>query len=201
MHQTLRPCFGKTGGVWVMLRVPPLAELAEAEVTYPEVGATASELPAGYRHVVRRAELGHGDDVFERCGQAVLSWQLHRGAGLRVHPSHPVAQPDAVVAVVFGVGAIGVVAPCRVIYVVREENRRGFAYGTLAGHPESGEESFVVSRQADGSVVLEVTAFSRPANPLSRFGDPVIRRIQDWVTNRYVTATRRVALAAERPPR
>jgi uncharacterized protein (UPF0548 family) len=183
----------------MMLRVPPLDQLADAALTYPDVGATATggELPAGYRHVVRRERLGQGDDVFERCGQAVLSWQLHRGAGLRVHPSHPVAQPDAVVAVVFGVGRIGVVAPCRVIYVVRENDRRGFAYGTLPGHPESGEESFVVSRRPDGSVVLEVTAFSRPANPLSRLADPVIRRIQDWVTSRYVTATRRVAYQRE----
>ena len=27
-------------------------------------------------------------------------------------------------------------APCRVVYVVDEPDRRGFAYGTLPGHPE-----------------------------------------------------------------
>ncbi|MGH3487336.1 MAG: DUF1990 family protein [Actinopolymorphaceae bacterium] len=182
-----------------MLRVPPLSALVHAELTYPDVAATAGELPAGYRHVVRTAHLGHGDDVFERCSLAVLSWQLHRGAGLVVHPSHPVAEPDAVVAVVFGVGKVGVVAPCRVTYVVTEDDRRGFAYGTLTGHPESGEESFVVSRRGDGSVVLDVTAFSRPANRWSRLADPVIRRIQGWVTDRYVSAMRRVA-ADESPP-
>jgi uncharacterized protein (UPF0548 family) len=182
-----------------MLRVPPLSELARAELTYPEVGATAGELPAGYRHVVRTAQLGHGDEVFERCSRAVLSWELHRGAGLVVHPSHPVAQPDAVVAVVFGVGRVGVVAPCRVVYVVAEDDRRGFAYGTLPGHPESGEEAFVVSRRSDGSVVLEVTAFSRPAHLVSRLGDPVIRQIQRWMTDRYISATTKIA--TERSPR
>jgi uncharacterized protein (UPF0548 family) len=30
--------------------------------------------------------------------------------------------------------------PCRVVYVLDEPERRGFAYGTLPGHPESGEE-------------------------------------------------------------
>ena len=35
-------------------------------------------------------------------------------------------------------------APCRVVYVVDEPDRRGFAYGTLPGHAESGEERFVV---------------------------------------------------------
>ena len=35
-------------------------------------------------------------------------------------------------------------APCRVVYVVDEPDRRGFAYGTLPGHAESGEELFLV---------------------------------------------------------
>ena len=34
-------------------------------------------------------------------------------------------------------------APCRVVYVIDEPDIRGFAYGTLPGHPESGEERFV----------------------------------------------------------
>jgi uncharacterized protein (UPF0548 family) len=31
-----------------------------------------------------------------------------------------------------------------VVYVVDEHDRRGFAYGTLRGRPESGEELFAV---------------------------------------------------------
>jgi uncharacterized protein (UPF0548 family) len=30
--------------------------------------------------------------------------------------------------------------PCRVVYVVDEPRRAGFAYGTLPGHPEIGGE-------------------------------------------------------------
>jgi uncharacterized protein (UPF0548 family) len=58
---------------------------------------------------------------------------------------------------------IAVTAPVRVVYVVDEPTRRGFAYGTLDGHPESGEESFVVDRTDDGSVWITITAFSRPS--------------------------------------
>lgn len=58
---------------------------------------------------------------------------------------------------------VAVAAPVRVVYVVDEPDRVGFAYGTLAGHPLSGEESFVVDRTEDGSVWLTITSFSRPS--------------------------------------
>jgi uncharacterized protein (UPF0548 family) len=78
----------------------------------------------------------------------------------------------SVVALVFGASRFGVVRPCRVVYVVEEPGRRGFAYGTLPGHLEEGEESFIVANEPDGSVGLHIIAFSRPANALSRSVDP-----------------------------
>jgi uncharacterized protein (UPF0548 family) len=167
-----------------------LSALAAASLTYQEVGATSGRLPAGYRHVTRVARIGRGREAFDQCSGAVLSWEMHRRAGLSVHPSHRVAQEGVVVALVLGASRFGVVAPCRVVYVVDEPGRRGFAYGTLPGHPEEGEESFVVSHDPDGSVVLRITAFSRPANALSRLGGPLTRWVQDWMTTRYIAAVR-----------
>jgi uncharacterized protein (UPF0548 family) len=46
-----------------------------------------------------------------------------------------------------GVAAIRLRAPCRIVYVIDEPDRRGFAYGTLPGHPERGEEAFIISRR------------------------------------------------------
>lgn len=62
------------------------------------------------------------------------------------------------------IGRFALKAPARVVYVINEKKRRGFGYGTLAGHPERGEESFVVQQEDDGSVWLEIRAFSRPSN-------------------------------------
>jgi uncharacterized protein (UPF0548 family) len=93
-----------------------------------------------------------------------------------------------VVALVFGASRCGLVLPCRVVYVVEEPRRRGFAYGTLPGHPEQGEESFIVVQEDDGSVVFRITAFSRPASALSRLGGPLTRWVQDWMTERYLAA-------------
>ncbi|MGW0230850.1 DUF1990 family protein [Actinopolymorpha singaporensis] len=172
----------------VLLRVPPLAALADAALTYPEVGATAGGLPRGYRTVTRSVRVGRGQRSFDSCADGVLGWELHRRAGLGVYADRPTATPGAVVAVVLGIGRWGVVAPSRVVHAVDEPDRRGFAYGTLPGHPEQGEESFVVSRETDGTVVFTVTAFSRPGNLLARLGGPLARRTQDLYVGRYLRA-------------
>ena len=91
---------------------------------------------------------------------------------------------------VLAVGArpLQVRAPCRVVYAVTEPGRRGLAYGTLPGHPECGEEAFMIDQRDDGSVVLSVIAFSRPATVTARVAGPPGRLIQQRVTHRYLDA-------------
>jgi uncharacterized protein (UPF0548 family) len=79
-------------------------------------------------------------------------------------------------------------APVRVVSVIDEPDRKGFAYGTLAGHPESGEESWIVERTADGSVWLNIRQFSRPSSWKWRLVAPLLRRQQRAMTERYLTA-------------
>ena len=74
------------------------------------------------------------------------------------------------------------------VYVVDEPDRAGFAYGTLPGHPESGEELFAVELRTDGSVVATIYAFSRPARWYTRLGGPVARLAQRLMTRRYLAA-------------
>ncbi|MGN6502732.1 MAG: DUF1990 family protein [Pseudolysinimonas sp.] len=78
--------------------------------------------------------------------------------------------------------------PARVVYVIDEPLRKGFAYGTLPGHPERGEEAFVVEYRDDDSVWLTIRAFSRPANALFWLGYPVLRLLQEFFTRRYERA-------------
>jgi uncharacterized protein (UPF0548 family) len=81
-------------------------------------------------------------------------------------------------------------APCRVVDVFAEPDRRGFAYVTLPGHPERGVEHFVVQRHEDGLVDLTVQAFAGPGMPLVRIGWPVGRTVQRFYTSRYLAAAR-----------
>jgi len=97
---------------------------------------------------------------------------------------HLIAPGDtALLGIPFGPFRVG--APARVVYVVDEPDRKGFAYGTIAGHPESGEESFIVERGPDGTVWLEIRAFSRPSNAFWWIVYPVLRMSQAFYTHRY----------------
>jgi uncharacterized protein (UPF0548 family) len=172
---------------WQAERVD-LAALEELPLTYPEVGATGSgRLPAGYGHLHMEAEIGSGPQRFEQAADAVMHWGMQRGAGLRVRASSEVVVLDAVVLVRMGF----LPAPCRVVYVVDEPDIRGFAYGTLPGHPERGEERFVIRRDPTTSAVFaEVSAFSRPATWWSKAGGPLVPVLQRVIAKRYLRAVR-----------
>ena len=58
-------------------------------------------------------------------------------------------------------------------------SKYGFAYGTLPGHVESGEECFLIEwNHADDGVYYDILAFSKPNHFLTRLGYPVVRRMQ-----------------------
>ena len=163
-----------------------LGDLDGLPLTYSEVGATDSDaLPAGYHHVHVTARIGRGRERFEQAAERVMRYGMLRGAGVRVEASTDVAEVGTLV-----LGRLGpIAAPCRVVYVLDERNVRGFAYGTLPGHAESGEERFAVRFDPDSeSVYAEVIAFSRHATWWSRLGSPITAFVQRVVTERYVRA-------------
>ncbi|ULE32858.1 DUF1990 family protein [Mycobacterium sp. IDR2000157661] len=162
-----------------------LSDLAALPLTYREVGATAGDLPSGYHHVRKSAVVGHGRARFEQAAADGMRWGMLRGAGIRVQATTEVADVGSEVIVHLG----PVAAPCRVVYVVDEADRRGFAYGTLPGHAETGEELFLVRHDpVSDEVVAEVTAFSRHATWWSRMAAPITSLIQKVVTDRYLRA-------------
>jgi len=160
-------------------------DLAALPLTYSEIGATAGPLPDGYHHVLKSAVIGRGRPRFEEAADSGMRWGMLRGAGLRVEATSEVAAVGSEVIVHLG----PVRAPCRVVYVVDEPDRRGFAYGTLPGHAESGEELFMVRYEpATDEVFADVVAFSRHATWWSRLGSPLTSVIQRVVTDRYLRA-------------
>jgi uncharacterized protein (UPF0548 family) len=162
-----------------------LSDLATLPLTYREVGATAGPLPDGYHHMRKSAVIGHGRRRFDDAAEKVMRWGMLRGAGVRLEPSTEVAAVGSEVLV--GLGPLR--APCRVVYVIDDADHRGFAYGTLPGHPESGEELFAVRFDPTTEEVhAEVTAFSRHATWWSRLGAPVTSLAQRIITTRYLTA-------------
>lgn len=171
------------------------ARLRAAELTYlaDRLGTTldGEEPPPGYQRLRAARVVGHGRDHFEAAVAALDDWQVQRrsGAAVRADGGSLTVGTVAVVRLALPfLGFVGVDAPVRIVDVVDEDDRRGFAYGTLPGHPEEGEEAFVLSIADDGVVRFTVDAFSRPASRLARLGGPLTSTAQAIMTRRYLAA-------------
>ncbi|GGY41722.1 DUF1990 family protein [Streptomyces omiyaensis] len=166
-------------------------------LTYREVGATRTPdaLPAGFHHLRHSAAVGHGPAAFRAAAEAVTTWRMHRAGGARVRASAGRAAPGVTLEVALGIGPLALGVPCRVIWVPEEEHRAGFAYGTLTGHPECGEEAFLVELEPGGTVRFTVTAFSRPAAWYTRLAGPLVPRLQLAYARRLGRVLTRIAAA------
>ena len=164
-----------------------MARLHARPLTYDQVGATKALLPTGYHHLRRSLLLPRTAD-FERAADDLLSWQVPLRAGLSVRASSWLVEAESVVALRLGIGRAALSIPCRVVYAERTTTRCRYAYGTLRGHPERGEESFDLERRPDGKVLFTVTAFSRPGTWLAQAGGPLGRSVQHTIAGRYLRA-------------
>ena len=166
--------------------------LRNSEPTYPQVGATltgGSRLE-GFRHDRYQADLGRGPQTFLRAVEGLKTWKAHRLPGVQVFPSAQRIEIGGTVVVTLGTPVVALAAPCRIVGVIDEPTRWGFAHGTLPGHPEQGEEAFVVST-SDESVRFDIMAFSRPGDSVVRLSGPIGRGVQRTGTKAYLRALRK----------
>lgn len=162
--------------------LPILWDQAKLDFTYSAVGATALTPPARYVVDRTRIELGAGEAVFQAAKAALKRWEQFRLGWVELWPRETPIQAGEVVAVMGWVLGVWWLNFCRIVYVVDESGpitRFGFAYGTLPGHVESGEELFLIEwdRNTD-RVSYSILAFSRPNHFLARMGYPLVRRNQ-----------------------
>ncbi|MGT2426796.1 DUF1990 family protein [Amnibacterium kyonggiense] len=145
--------------------------------------------PRGYRRLRRCTVIGTADR-FASAAEEVLDWAVQRRSGIRALSDSgddaPRVSEGLEGAVLVPVLGVPVRAPFRVTAVLHEPDRVGFAYGTLPGHPEAGEEAFLV-RRTGPETVFELRALSRPAFPWS-LAAPVGLLLQQRFTERYLQA-------------
>lgn len=130
---------------------------------------------------------GYAPVVFDDVGSAASAAQLE---------AEPEYGPDGTALVragetaylVLGWGRLSAREPVRIVTVIDEPRRRGFAYGTLPGHPLKGEESFIVERRDDDTVWITIRSFSRPSSRFWWAMYPVLRLLQEVFTRRYLRA-------------
>jgi uncharacterized protein (UPF0548 family) len=158
------------------------------EVTYAEVGATGGELPAGYRHVRAERVIGHGREDYGQACDDLFAGQVQRRAGADIQLSEVPLREGTLVRMRLRLGPLLFRAPAVVVWAERSHEVCGFAYGTLPGHPERGEERFEVRIDDSGEVVFRIVAFSLPARWFTRLGGPIARLVQSRMTHRYLEA-------------
>jgi uncharacterized protein (UPF0548 family) len=166
-------------------------------LTYDAVGATTQAGWAdvdGFRSASRTAHLGEGQDRWAFATEAVLRWGVKTRSGFTVEDSDGTAQGAQPVTVgqrcwlVVGASRGRVREPVEVVSVIKGPHLVGFAYGTLTGHPLSGEEAFLVERHRDGSVWLTVRSITRPAPGIWAAADPLVHLAQQFYRRRYMRA-------------
>ena len=145
--------------------------LADRRLTYSPVGLTTADnwrdAASGFRISEQRTRLGAGPDRWSFAAEVILRWGVKTRSGFTVEaPSGE--ETDELVEVgdrrwlVAHLGPLKVREPIEVVTVIDEPDRKGFAYGTLTGHPLSGEEAFVLDRTPDESVWLTVRSITQP---------------------------------------
>ncbi|MGK2950208.1 MAG: DUF1990 family protein [Acidimicrobiales bacterium] len=115
-------------------------------------------------------------------------WAPHGGIRGRIHPAGSALAEGDTLLVVAPFGPFEMAVPDRIVAVVDEPQRFGFAYGTLAGHAEAGEELFLAEQTSPGHLRLTVRVQARPATLLARLGTPLVTLLQRAAARRYLAA-------------
>ena len=166
------------------------AALEDRAISYDCVGATrvrdgAFASPAGYARYERSVLIGRGDD-FERAADAVLGWEVKTRSGFSVLAGEP--HPGQRLWITGHLGRLTIAEPAMVVDVFRTQERAGLSYGTLAGHPVSGEEAFLVRRDADGTVWFTLRSLSRRGSGAWASAYPLVLVAQRVFRRRYLRA-------------
>jgi len=171
-----------------------LARERVAPLTYTDVGASLAPsdgaLPHGYHHAHGTMVVGHGERDFARAVEGIRRFVPLMAAGIDVFPTDAPIAVGTTVGLVMRVGPAHALAACRIVAVVDEPSRGGFAYGTLPSHPATGEELFVATLEPNDDVRFDVVAFSNPHDLLTRAGAPIARRVQARAARKYLEGLR-----------
>lgn len=164
-----------------------LLSLQDAPLSYAPVGCTRDErqgepVPKGFNRDQERVLLGKGEQTFLAASQAIKNWQMMPPSVVQPCPTGLAIEEGAMTANIFRAWTLGgwLVLPTRILYVVNDVQnnfrRSGFAYGTVQGHWEQGEERFLVLwNQEDDTVWYDLLVYSRPRHPLAKLAYPYTR--------------------------
>ena len=150
-----------------------------APFNYTHIRATNSTDPVpGFDNDHHSIYLGDGDEVFNKARLVLERWDHFPDNWTKIFDLNSDIRQGNVVLVTFRIFGLWWVNSAQIVYTMNEQNRFGFAYGTLKGHLESGEEVFYIEKDETGKVFYHIKAFSSPAYWFVKLGYPVARFFQ-----------------------
>jgi uncharacterized protein (UPF0548 family) len=168
-----------------------LSQQPNSTFSYPEIGATAGALPHSYNVDRNRVVLGSGPRTFRKAVEYLRAWQMFKLGWVDVSPhAAPIRVGENVAVLVrhFGFWSLNA---AQIVYVLEEERRFGFAYGTLQDHAEQGEERFSIDWSEDDSVAYNILAFSKPNQWQVKLMPPFARGLQKKFARDSLAAMKR----------
>lgn len=152
---------------------------ALTEFSYSDLGCTRGRNVVGFNTDRFRIELGTGDAALEKAKRAIRDWRGFATDWVRLCWPYKKIAPGAVVAVLVHHYGVYSLNAARIVYVVDEPKKFGFAFGSLLRHILRGEMLFLVYQEPDGKVYYELTSISRPRHWLTWVFYPLGRQLQN----------------------
>ena len=170
----------------VFLKIPAVADKqdfirlqATLGLTYAPLHGTQAVAPVpGHDNDHIRVLLSENPADFNLACQAIRNWQMFPRSWTQLYPAQAPLQEGTELSLYARFARLWWRNACRIVYTIDEPGRFGFAYGTLPGHMEMGEELFLVEKDATGRVWYQLKAFSRPRHWLARMAYPIMRLLQ-----------------------
>ena len=136
--------------------------------------------------------IGQGQETWDLFAPRVMGWSVKTLSGFVVFCEEEDGLDRVRVGLRYWLSTrlarIRVAEPVEVVEVIDEPTRQGFAYATLAGHPISGTEAFILERRSDDSVWLTIRSLSRPADGGWFYAYPLLVVLQRVYRRRYLRA-------------
>ncbi|TCC28172.1 DUF1990 domain-containing protein [Kribbella speibonae] len=155
-----------------------------------------AEHQPGFRISENTVILGHGSSLWSFVSTEILRWGVKTRSGFSVESGAPSNRGSVGSPVVVGdrwwlvarLGSFRLHEPVQILEVVDRPELKGFTYGTLAGHPVRGRETFLVRHEPDDSVHLTIRSCTRPAPGPWRLVFPIALLAQRFYRKRYLRA-------------
>ena len=163
-----------------------IAAQKEQSVTYDGLVVPT----AGFRFTRTLKPLGDGPEVWAKAAAGLEAWAVYP-TWMTLYPAQPPLNVGTDVALVTGLGPLKTVSAVRVVSLERDNRHAAFTLGTLPQHAVSGGERFCVYLDERERVWFELTAVSKPQQPLVKLGAPVLRLVQTQFARDSVRSLRR----------